>query len=226
MDKHVGDTLTIMIDGEERELTVCGIYPDVTNGGKTAKAILPYNINNIIWFTLNLNVKDGADITDKIAEYKTAFYPAKVTDVDDYIYQTMGSIIEQLQLVALFSLILAIVIAVLITAMFFKMLIAKDASQIAIMWSLGLSDRDIRLQYITRAFIVLFIGIAAGSIAAVTLGQGLAGMLISGISRMRFIINPLMNFIVCPLVLAAAVGITVFIGSLPIKKINVMLAAE
>lgn len=226
LNKRVGDTLTVMVDGEERELTICGIYQDVTNGGKTAKAILPYNVNDIIWFTLNLNVNDDVNIADKVTEYKTAFYPAKVTDGGDYVYQTMGSILEQLRLVTVFALILAIVIAVLITAMFFRMLIAKDASQIAIMRSLGLSYRDIRLQYIARAIIVLIIGIAAGSIVACTLGPGLAGTMISGISSMRFIINPLTNFIICPLTLAAAVGITVFIGCLSIKKINVMLVAE
>lgn len=226
MNKRVGDTLVVMVDGQPRELNICGIYQDVTNGGRTAKAVLPYNADNIIWFTLNLNVQDGVSIPEKIEEYSNTFYPAKVTDVDNYIYQTMRSIIDQLKLVVKFAFVLALAITVLITAMFFKMLIAKEASGIAIMRSLGLSYRDIRLQYVTRAIIVLLIGIVAGSIAAVTLGQGLAGMLISGVSGMRFIISPLMSFIVCPLALAAAVGVTIFCGSTSIRKINIMLVAE
>jgi len=226
MNKSVGDTLVVLVDGEQLEMTVCGIYQDVTNGGKTAKAILPYDMDNIIWFTLNLDVVDGVSITEKIEEYGDAFYPAKVTDVDNYIYQTMGGIIDQLELVVIFAIALAIAIAVLITAMFFKMLIAKDASQIAIMRSLGLTHRDIRLQYISCAILVLLVGIVVGTIVAVTLGQGLAGMLISGISSMRFIINPLVSFIICPLALAAAVGVTIFCSCASIKKLNIMLVAE
>ena len=90
------------------------------------------------------------------------------------------------------------------------------------MRGLGIPYRDIRLQYLTRAVIILAIGIVAGSFAAASLGQGLAGLLISGISSMRFIINPLMSYAVSPLMLALVVGITVFIGCTAIRKIDVM----
>lgn len=223
LSKQVGDKLTVLVGEEECELSVCGIYQDVTNGGKSAKAILPYSSDNIVYFVLNLNVKEGVALSDKKEKYAEALYPAKITDMVDYTYQTMGSVIEQLQLVVGFAFALAIAIAILIAAMFFKMLIAKDASQIAIMRSLGLSYHDIRAQYITRAIIILIIGIVVGSVAAVSLGQALAGSLITGISSMRFIINPLMSFIVCPLALAAAVGITVYCSSASIKKVNFMI---
>ena len=32
-----GDKLTLIVDGEEKHMTVCGIYSDITNAGKTAK---------------------------------------------------------------------------------------------------------------------------------------------------------------------------------------------
>lgn len=226
LQKGVGDTLVLLVGSEERALTVGGIYQDVTNGGKTAKGLLPYTTDNILWYMVNIEVADGVSIPAKMAELNNAFSSVKVTDMADYVSQTLGGLIQQLSLAAVFAFVLAAAIAVLITAMFFKMLIAKDASQIAVMRSLGISCRDIRLQYITRAIIVLLIGIVAGSTAAVTLGQELAGLLISGVSSMRFIISPLMSFIVCPLTLAAAVGITVFFGSASIKKINIMLVAE
>jgi putative ABC transport system permease protein len=226
LGKNAGDTMTVIVEDQPRELTICGLYQDVTNGGRTAKAILPVDVENAVWFTLNLDVKDGVSITEKMDEYKEAFYPAKVTDVRNYVYQTMGSIIDQLNLVVKAAFVLGLAVAVLITAMFFKMLIAKDASGIAIMRSLGLSYREIRLQYVTRAIFVLVIGIVIGTIAAVTLGQSLAGMMISGVSSMRFDVDPLMSFVVCPLSLAAAVAVTVLLGSASIKKISLMLVAE
>jgi putative ABC transport system permease protein len=224
--KGVGDKLSVMVGQTERELTVCGIYQDVTNGGKTAKAILPIQIENILWLTLNLDVNEHVTITDKIEEYKEACAPAKVTDVDNYIGQTMGSIIDQLQLVVTFGFALSLFIAMLITAMFFKMLIAKDAKAIAVMRGLGISIKDIRRQYITRAIIALLVGMILGSVAAVTLGQGLAGVILAGISSMKFVINPWMSFIICPLALAAVVGFTVYVGCAAIRKVNIMLVAE
>jgi putative ABC transport system permease protein len=224
-EKTVGDTLTVITEGEARTMQVCGIYQDVTNGGRTAKAVLPENAENAVWFSLNIDVKDGVSLLNKIEEYKDAFYPAKVTDIRAYVYQTMGSVIDQLKIAVKAAFALALAVAVLITALFFKMLIAKDASQIAIMRSLGISYRGIQAQYITRAIIVLIIGIIVGSIAAVTLGANIAVLLVAGVSQMRFVINPIMSFIVCPFTLAALVALTVLIGTSSIKRINIMLAA-
>jgi putative ABC transport system permease protein len=39
MGKKVGDVVTLIINGRETAVTVCGTYSDVTNGGKTAKAV-------------------------------------------------------------------------------------------------------------------------------------------------------------------------------------------
>ena len=37
MEKHVGNQITLLTFDGEKQLTVCGIYSDITNGGKTAK---------------------------------------------------------------------------------------------------------------------------------------------------------------------------------------------
>jgi putative ABC transport system permease protein len=224
--KSIGDILTLFIDDNARALTVCGIYQDVTNGGKTAKGLLPYSDENVLWHMVNIDIADDISIPQKTAEYSRAFPFVKVTDMEDYVSQTLGGLIDQLSLASVFAFVLAMAISALITAMFFKMLIVKDASGIAVMRGLGLSVRSIRTQYVTRAAVVLFIGIIAGSVAGVTLGQGLGGMLITGISSMRFVINPLMSFAVCPLALAAAVGVTVLWASTSVRKINIMLIAE
>lgn len=160
-------------------------------------------------------------------EYSQDFYPAKVTDVDNYIYQTMKSIIDQLKLVVKFALALALAIAVLITAMFFKMLMAKEAGQTAILRSIGFTYGHIRTQYITRALFVLLLGVGIGAAAAVALGPGLAGALLAGASHIRFTANPFVSYILCPLSLIAAVTITMFISGLSMKKTSsLIMAAE
>lgn len=223
LNKSVGDMLNLIVNGEERKLTVCGIYQDVTNGGKTAKAVLPYTADNILWYTVNLNVKAGTDMTAKIDEYGAAFYPAKVTDMENYVSQTLGGIIGQFRLAVKFALLFAVAIAVLITAMFSKMLMAKDAAGISIMRSLGFSYRNIRMQYITRALSVLLIGVIAGMAVAVTLGPGLAGALLTGASRISFVVNPIVSYILCPLALIAAVTITMMISCMTMKKTSSLI---
>lgn len=63
--KEIGDTMIIMVENETRSLMVCGVYQDVTNGGKTAKAIIPFDMDEIIWFTANIDLKPGISMEGK-----------------------------------------------------------------------------------------------------------------------------------------------------------------
>lgn len=224
--KKLGDRITVLVGDEKRELTVCGIYQDVTNGGKTAKARLPFDRDQIIWFTINIDLKDGVSLEKKQQEYMKLFYPAKVTDVNEYIYQTLGGILEQLHLVVKFSLALAIIISSLITAMFFKMLMVKEARQIAIMKSLGFTVKNIFKQYLTRAVLILIAGVVLGILGADLFGEKIANLLISGISDMQFVINPVSVYLLCPMALTAAVTLTIIFSSRTIRNIKILMAAE
>lgn len=224
--KKPGDTLTLIVGNEERELSVCGIYQDVTNGGKTAKARLPFDMEQVIWFTINIDLKEGVALTEKQQEYSAMFQPAKVTDVSEYVYQTLGGIIEQLRLVVKFTFVLALVIAAFITAMFFKMLMAKEAGQIAIMKSLGFTVKDIAKQYLTRALVTLTAGVLLGGWLASLLGEKLAGLLLSGISELQFVIHPLSVYFLCPVALIAAVTVTIILSNRTIRNISVLMVAE
>lgn len=224
--KKPGDTMTLLVGSEERELIVCGIYQDVTNGGKTAKAMLPVEMDQVIWFTINIDLKPGVSLEKKQQEYSGHFQPAKVTDVNEYVYQTLGGIIDQLRLVVKFAFILAISISSLITAMFFKMLIAKEAGQIAIMKGLGFTVKDIAKQYLTRTLLTLTAGVVLGVWSANFLGEKLAGLILSGISEMQFVIHLLSVYILCPMALIAAVTAAIIFSNRTIRNISVLMARE
>ena len=48
MNKKVGDVITLVIDGMEKDFSVSGFYSDITNGGKTAKAVFADNSADIM----------------------------------------------------------------------------------------------------------------------------------------------------------------------------------
>src|SRR5699024_10825329 len=56
MDKKVGDTLELIVDGEKRTMTISGIYQDVTNGGRTAKANLSSEKDDAIENELSVDI--------------------------------------------------------------------------------------------------------------------------------------------------------------------------
>jgi putative ABC transport system permease protein len=219
--KTVGDTLQLVVDGREQQMVVSGIYQDVTNGGRTAKATLPFNKESVLWYVVAVDVK--GDINTKLDEYTNAFYPAKVTHLEGYVAQTFGNTIEQLKLITAVASVIAISVSILITSLFLKMLIAKDYSQIAIMKSIGASLQDTRIQYVTRALVVLNIGIIVGTIISNTFGQNLVSTLMSqmGASEIEFVIEPLQAYVLSPLALIIVVTVTTLISIVSIRETSI-----
>ncbi|WP_237981135.1 ABC transporter permease [Bacillus thuringiensis] len=222
LKKNVGDEIVLFVEGKERVLTISGIYQDVTNGGKTAKASFPYNSENILWYVVNVDIKPTVNLPEKVKEYKHNFSSAKITDTDDYLTQTLGETIKQLRFVTQVAILIAILISVLITAMFFKMLLAKDSSQILIMKSIGFSYKDIRIQYITRSIVIVLIGIVTGTLLAATFGEMLVSWLGSfmGAVHIKFVVNPIVSYIICPAILFISVAATTLFSSFTMKQTN------
>ena len=219
----VGDTLQLMVDGQERTMMVSGVYQDVTNGGKTAKALLPYDPDTGLWFVVIIDLQPGVDISAKIDEYAEAFYPARITHIDEYLSQTLGSTISQLKLLIALAIAISLFVSMLVTSLFLKMLIAKDSREIAIMKSIGFTSSDIRVQYMTRALLVLGIGIFIGTIASNTLGQSLAGLMGSflGIAKITFVINPMVSYVLCPLMQMAVVSVATVVSLISMRKSSI-----
>lgn len=223
LGKQVGDALPVLAAGLEHQLTVVGIYQDVTNGGRTAKALLPVDADDILWSVINLSLHPGVDLSTKAAEYSAVFNPAKVTQLKDYVWQTFGATIRQLRVITALAIAIAQASAALITALFLRMLIAKDSRDVAILKSIGFSLLDIRLQYMARALAVLCVGVVAGTLASNTLGQAMVSLLGSfmGASRISFVINPVFAYILCPLALALVVAATTLVSTAQMQRSSI-----
>ena len=223
MNKKVGDVITLMIAGEEKEFSVSGIYSDITNGGKTAKAVFTDNSADIMWSIIIAELSDASIVDNEVSEYSSKFNYAKVSDVNEFVTQTFGSTISSVETASYAAVVVSLIITVLITLLFMKMLIAKDRTSIAVMKALGFTKSDIKLQYISRSVFVLIIGIVLGTILANTLGEVLAGAIISsfGADSFNFTVNPLSAYLLCPLMMVCAVLIATIAGTSGAGKIKI-----
>lgn len=223
LGKKVGDIITLVIEGKEKNLTVCGIYSDITNGGKTAKAVFSDNSADIMWCVIYAELSDKSLVVGKASEYADRFNFAKVSSIDDYITQTFGSTISSVGKASYAAIVVALIIAVFVTLLFMKMLVAKDRYSIAAMKSLGFTNSDITKQYVSRSVFVLIVGVVLGTLLANTLGEVLASMVISsfGASSFQFIVNPISAYLLSPLMLICSVLIATIIGTSSAGKIKI-----
>ncbi|TQR43278.1 ABC transporter permease [Paenibacillus popilliae] len=215
LDKKVGDTMTLVIEGKEKNLKVSGIYSDITNGGKTAKAVFTDQSAEMMWVVISAVIADKSLIGSKVSEYADKFPFAKVSDIDEFMAQTFGSTISAVGKASYSAIAVALLIAVLVTLLFMKLLVAKDRYSIAVMKAFGFTNSDIQAQYVTRSVFVLIVGIVLGTLLANTLGEMLAGAMVSyfGASAFQFTVNPLSAYLLSPLMMIGTVLIATIIGT-------------
>lgn len=213
LNKKVGDEVVVNVAGTEKTMKVCGIYQDITNGGKTAKADPGLGINEdaVLWYILSLDVAPDVDISEKMDYYRNTYDSAQVNDIKEYTRQTLGNLIDQMDTVVIGGIAIALIIVVLITALFLKMLLSKDMSQIAIMRSAGLSSKDIKHQYMAGTLMVLVGGIILGVLASEYIGEFLVSTAMSsmGVAKIQFVNIAWQTWLLCPLALIAVVGFTI-----------------
>jgi putative ABC transport system permease protein len=223
MGKKVGDDILLMVEGQEKTLTVSGIYSDITNGGKTAKAAFSNTSADTMWSVISAELSDESLTKAKIAEYAGRFDFAKVTNIDEYVAQTYGVTIRSIGKASYAAVVVALTITVLITLLFMKMLVAKDRYEIAVMKAFGFTNSDIKAQYVARSVFVLVIGILLGTILANTLGEALAGSVVAsfGASSFDFVVNPLTAYLISPLLMVFSVLMATFFGTLDAAQIKI-----
>lgn len=212
---EIGDTIELEGASGPQEVTLVGVYQDMTNGGRTAKGQVPIDGEPIVWRTILIDVADGADVA-AVAERLSASYPEVQTiEMAEFADQTLGELIGQTSTLAVAAALCAIALAALIATMFAQMVIARDGSQIAIQRGLGVSDRSLRVQYLTRFLVVLIAGIVAGTALVATAGQwlvaGAMGQL--GAPALRFDVVPLLAYITVPAALTATVVVAALIAT-------------
>lgn len=223
LGKKVGDIMTLVIAGKERKFTVSGIYSDITNGGKTAKATFNDHSTNMMWSVISVEFSDKAMLENKMIEYTNHFTYAKVSDINNYVLQTFGSTIDAVGKASRAAIAVALFITVLITLLFMKMLVVKDRYAIAVMKAVGFTNSDITTQYIARSLFILLIGMVVGTLLANTVGSLLAGAMISsfGASSFTFSVNPLAAYLFCPLLMTCSVLFATIISTLSAGKIKI-----
>jgi len=206
LGKRTGDTVTIVRNGKPVALAVSGLYSDVTNGGKTAKAVFTDPGGSVLRSMAGVKLADPSLADRKAAEYAARFPEARVTAVQTFIDQTFGFTAGAVRQAAIAALAAAVLTAGLTTMLFVAMLAAKDRRPFAVMRMLGFAERDLTVQLAIRALAVLVPAAAIGSLLAATLGSAAAGGLIAafGAASVRLETDPLATFVTGPLALAAA----------------------
>lgn len=223
LDKQVGDQVVILKDGKRVELKVCGIYSDITNGGKTAKAAFLDQNEAVMWSVIGVELQDEKMLETYIHQYSEHFSFAKISDINSYVQMTFGTTIQSLKKVSIVGIFVSVFIMLFVTSLFVRMLVAKDRTSIGIMKSIGFSSQDIRQQYVLRTLLISLISSLIGVALSVLIGEQVAGIMIAsfGVTSFSFDIHLLFTYIISPLIILSTICLATLYNTQSIKNINI-----
>ena len=139
---------------------------DITYGGKTAKAAINFDENDVEVYIIYLDVCDGVPIQEKTDELRSILTDSKITPISEFVSQTLGGITDNMSLVEGAAIVISLLLIMLISVMFLQLITAREHSAIAIKKAIGFSNRDLRIQFGIRILVIQSVAIIVGTVLA------------------------------------------------------------
>lgn len=169
-----GSTVTVQTAQGNKELTVTGIYQDITNNGLTAKATFDDGAP-ALWQIIYADAR-STDQADSVAHDLSTRYPGvQAISMNQYASQFFGATASQVHLITMMACAIALGLSFLITVLFTVLTIARERPQVGVLLALGCTRGTVAGQYLIRFGILALTGIALGLLGAFTVGGSAIG---------------------------------------------------
>ena len=232
----VGDQIPLAEDNGETSYRVCGIYSDITNGGKTAKRCSGEGQSadgDIMWNIMYITLKENSDKAAWVESYREwaakiagdalqQSAAVKIVSIKDYVQATYGQTMEQVSKAATMTSVVAAAILFVVIILFLKLLVARKAYGISLEKALGFENRDIIRKYFYMGTGCAVVGEAAGIVLGNLLGERICGMALKsfGAEGFRFVCDWTQILIRIPGIALVAAILAVWIGTSDIYSLK------
>ena len=190
LGKEVGDMVDITTDHQTYRLEICGIYQDVTSGGKTAKTIydFPGELSEKYTYQLELSADISAfdtsaydisadEFADTLKSKLGSGYSIK--SMDGFLEQTLGGVTARLSLAVYLVILIGFVITVFIVLLFMELRLARTMRALAEKIVMGISVKAICMQELYPMLFTGATGVILGVIYTELIGEKIVSALFS-----------------------------------------------
>lgn len=224
MEVAIGDTITFQYSDREEPFIITGIYQSMLNMGKgfrvsrTAELDANY-ISGILCIQAEVADMESDEACERIREI---FPDYEVKQAQEFIDDLTGDISYIIQSVMYLLTVVVLIINSLITALMMKAMMAKERGEIALLKSIGFSDRRIRAWQIERVLLLLGTSIISGALLSKLLAPCIIGPVfaIMGANKIQLEVKPLEAYVIYPLILFVVTGLAACLCSLEVKKVD------
>lgn len=216
----VGDSLRLSSDGTEMDYTVCGIYSDITNGGKTAKIHSRETQTPAIWSVLYISLSESADEEAWIAKYR--LFDVDVVKIADYVQDTYAQTLGQLLMASRCVCGIGMLVIAVVLGLFSRLIVERSRYTISLHKALGFTSRECGRDYFAAGMAPAVTGAAAGLLFGCLGGETLCGTVLKsfGAEGFRFVIHPAQALAGIPSLVLMAAALAIWWGTLGMKEIK------
>lgn len=217
----VGSKLLLCVNGEYRPMKVVGIYVDITNGGKSAKACFADDTTPSIWSIFYLKINPAYEKQDVLARLKNAYPSYEISDIVTRMLNTYGETIRTIKKAGTLAVCIALGMGALISVLFLKLMITREQYEIAVRKICGFLSREIAMTYCISYLKVALPGILIGVLFTKLVGENLTSVILGmmGIEGLKFVSDPF-AYLVFPVLLAVVVMLTGYLVSAGVKHVK------
>ena len=191
LGKEVGDKVNIISDNQTYCMEVCGIYQDVTSGGKTAKAIYDFEGELSEKYTYQLELSNDVSaegISNSLKSELGSGYSIK--SMDSFLEQTLGGVTVRFSQAVYLIIIIGIIITIFIVLLYMELRLARTMHALAEKIAMGIPIKAICIQELYPMLLLGGTGIILGVILTEILGETVVSALFSllglGITSISF----------------------------------------
>ena len=229
LNANIGDTVTIKTIDGDKEYMITGFFQSMNTQGSGIRlhsdeyinyAQATGYVNTQIVFTDN---PDSEEINWRMEEIQRIFPEYENIETCAETIKDMIGVADTLASVKSLIVILAIILAALITVLMERSFIAKEQGEIALMKAVGTRNGKI---YAYHALRFLFVGIIAVCIGEM-FAMPLTHFCIDPIFKMMgmelavdYVINPVEMYLIFPIVILATTTVSAFLTSIYTRKIK------
>ncbi len=199
----VGDSITYSMAEGDRKYIITGLYQSMTNLGdgacfsKSAKPDSEY-LAGIFCMYVEIEELEAQEAVDKLQEI---FPDYIIQGISEAMKDMSGGTANMIDAVVKLITLVVLIINSLITVLMMKALMIKERGDIALLRSLGFTNKSIRSWLIQRVMIVLVIAVVLGSVLSKLLEPVTIVPIFAtqGAKNIKLVINPVETFVLYPL---------------------------
>lgn len=220
----IGDTIHFKMADCIQEMMITGTYQSMMNMGqgyrvsRSAKMDPDY-AGGILCLQVEI---EGMESEEACERLKEIFPNYKIMDAKGFLNSMIGGIIEQIDTLMYFIVTIVLVINSLITVLMMKTMMTKERGDIALLKSIGFSDRPLKGWQTSRVLMILAASVVIGTLLSNLLAPYIIGPIFAmmGATSIQLVTGTAEVYVFYALLLFAVTGFTAMLCAGGVKKVD------